>query len=188
MKNDPRIDRTRAAVLRAAAEVLLDVGCERLTIDEVAERSGVARSTIYRNWGERSGLLIDAVESMAVAHTPPETGSLRGDLTALAERLAAHLSEEPLGRVLPSLIGASSCDPGLRDRLHKLAHARFAITRGVFEQAVLRGEIPAADLDTRVERFIAPFFSRHLMHGWSLDEAFQSAQVEAALAPAGADS
>lgn len=182
MKTDPRIDRTRAAVLRATAEVLLDVGCERLTIDEVAERSGVARSTIYRRWGERSALLIEAVENLVEPHEPPETGSLRDDLTYLAGRLAAHLSVEPLGRVLPSLIGASSCDPGLRDRLHELADSRFAITRGVFERAVLRGEIPAADLDSRVERFIAPFFSRHLMHGWPLDETFQQAQVEAALA------
>lgn len=183
MSTDPRIDRTRTAVLRATADVLLESGCERLTIDEVAQRSGVARSTIYRNWGERSALLIDAVELLAEPHSPPETGTLQGDLTLLAERLAHHLSEEPLGRVLPSLIGAAACDTSLRNRLRVLTAERFAITRTVFEQAVLRCEIPPDDLDHRVERFLAPFFTRHLLHGWPLDEAFQAAQVDAALAP-----
>ncbi len=168
-------------MLLAASEVLLEVGCERLTIEDVAERSGVARSTIYRNWGERSALVIDAVEVLIKPHEQPDTGTLRGDLEFLAERVANHLTNEPFGRILPSLIGASFADSGLRERLHHMGEIRFAMGRSVFERAVLRGEIPAADLDARVERFIAPFFTRHLMYGWPIDEAFRRLQVDEAV-------
>jgi len=178
---DPRVSRTRATVLGATSKLLLEVGCERITIDEIAERSGVARSTIYRNWGDRSALLIEAVEQLAVMAEPPDTGSLRGDLEIMAERLAGQLAEGPLGQVLPSLVGAASFDAGLRGRLRALAEHRFAISRSVFERAVARGEIDDTDVGGRLERFIAPFFTRHLLHNGPVDAAFRDAQVEAAL-------
>lgn len=180
MTKDPRISRTREVVLDATAELLLDVGCERLTIDEVAERSGVARSTIYRNWGDRSTLIVDAIDCVAAMPEPPDTGTLVGDLEIMAERLATNLTDGTLGRILPSMVSAASSDGELRARLETIAEIRFGFTRVVFERAIVRGEIGNADLSGRVERFIAPFFSRHLLHGWPIDKAFRDGQVEAA--------
>ncbi|MFT7647016.1 MAG: AcrR family transcriptional regulator [Candidatus Poriferisodalaceae bacterium] len=182
MNQDPRVNRTRDAVLKATAAILLEVGCEQLTIEAVAERSGVARSTIYRNWGERSALLIEAIEQLADLPDPPDSGCLADDLASLGARLAEHLTSEPFGDLLPSLVSAGSADPGLQQRLRAMADRRFAMVKTVFERGVLRGEIPAADLDARVEHFIAPFFTRHLLHGWPLDETFRTRQVRAALA------
>lgn len=178
---DPRVDRTRTAVLQATAQLLLDVGCERITIDEIAERSGVARSTIYRNWCDRSALIIDATDRLAVMPDPPDTGTLAGDLTIIAERLAHNLGDAPMGQLLPSLVGAASCDESLAGRLHELTDRRFDVTRVVFERAVARGEIGDHDLDGRIERFIAPFFARRLLHGWPLDDAFRNNQIQAAV-------
>jgi AcrR family transcriptional regulator len=183
MSKDPRIGRTREVVLEAASQLLLDVGCERLTIDEVADRSGVARSTIYRNWGDRSTLIVDAVDCVAGMPETPDTGTLVGDLEIMAERLATNLTEGALGRILPSMVSAASSDAELRSRLETLADVRFGQTRAVFERAIIRGEIGNADLSGRVERYIAPFFSRHLLHGWTIDQAFLDAQVKAAARP-----
>lgn len=180
MTRDARIAKTREAVLGAAAELILDVGCERLTIDEIADRSGVARSTIYRNWGDRSTLLVDTIDCVAGMPPPPDTGSLVGDLEILADRLATNLTEGALGRILPSMIGAAHNDPELMERLRRMADGRFELSRSVFERAVLRGEIGPDDLEGRVERFIAPFFARHLLHGRPLDSAFRASQVAAA--------
>ncbi len=182
MNPDPRVERTRAAVLEATADLLLEVGCERMTIDQLACRSGVARSTIYRNWSDRSALVIEAVDRVAAMPEPPDSGTLEGDLSVMADRLATNLTEGPLGRLLPSLVGAASADPELARRLHGLSDARFETTRKVFERAVVRGEIGPADLDGRIERFLAPFFTRRLLYSWELDDAFRRAQVEAALA------
>jgi AcrR family transcriptional regulator len=183
MSKDPRIGRTREVVLEATSQLLLDVGCERLTIDQVADRSGVARSTIYRNWGDRSTLIVDAVDCVAAMPEPPDTGTLVGDLEIMAERLATNLTEGALGRILPSMVSAASRDCELRARLETLAEVRFGQTRLAFERAIVRGEIGNADLEGRVERFIAPFFSRHLLHGWTIDQAFLDAQVKAAARP-----
>lgn len=183
MSKDPRIGRTRQVVLEAASELLLDVGCERLTIDEVADRSGVARSTIYRNWGDRSTLIVDAVDCVAAMPEPPDTGTLVGDLEIMAERLATNLTEGTLGRILPSMVSAASSDDELRARLETMAEIRFSQTRAVFERAIVRGEIGNADLSGRVERYIGPFFSRLLLHGWPIDQAFRDSQVEAAARP-----
>lgn len=181
MTCDPRVARTREIVLDAAADLVLEVGCERLTIDEVAARSGVARSTIYRNWGDKSALLVDVVGCVAAMPTPPDTGSLEGDLEVIAAALSGNLLTGNLGRILPSMISAAADDDELRQRQTAMADARFAVTRSVFERAVLRGEISPTDLDGRIERFMAPFFTRHLLHGWPLDDDFLKRQVAAAI-------
>ncbi|MFT7473595.1 MAG: AcrR family transcriptional regulator [Verrucomicrobiales bacterium] len=183
MTEDARTARTRAVVLDATADLLLNVGCERLTIDEIAAKSGVARSTIYRNWGDKSALVVDAVDCIAGMPPPPDTGTLAGDLTVVADRLAHNLSDGMLGKLLPSLVSAASCDDELMARLQGMSHARFELTRTIFERAIVRGEIGNADVQGRAERFIAPFFARHLLHGWPLDQTFQERQIAAATTP-----
>ena len=82
---DPRVTRTRHAVLAAAREVLLDEGWEGVTLGRVAERSGYARTTLYRHWPQRLDLLRDLIrEEARLAHTTP-TGNLRDDLVAELE-------------------------------------------------------------------------------------------------------
>ena len=82
---DPRVTRTRHAVLAAAREVLLDEGWEGVTLGRVAERSGYARTTLYRHWPQRLDLLRDLIrEEARLAHTTP-MGDLRDDLVAELE-------------------------------------------------------------------------------------------------------
>lgn len=70
---DPRVARTRARVLAAASELLNEVGFEAVTIEAVSERSGVARSTLYRHWRTKGQLLRDA---WAEQHAPAEPGTV----------------------------------------------------------------------------------------------------------------
>lgn len=179
--NDPRKLRTRATVLDATVDLLLEVGCERMTLDAVAEKSGVARSTIYRNWADRSELIMQAVDCVLVIPGLNDTGTLAGDLSVLGELLAHNLDKGPLGKLLPSLVGAAAFDPDLRERLQEFSQSRFEHVRGVFERGIIRGEITNKNLDGRVERFIGPFFTRHLLHGWPMDNEFVKSQVAAAL-------
>lgn len=178
---DPRRERTRACVLDATVALLLEDGCERMTLDGVAERSGVARSTIYRNWEDRSALIMEAVDCALPDGQEHNTGSLAGDLAEIGRHLAEMLTDGPLGKLMPSLVGAASFDPALAVRLKGMSQARSGHVRTVFERGIVRGEISNADLDGRVERFTAPFFARHLLSGRPLDVEFIDAQVAAAL-------
>ncbi|MFC2153638.1 TetR/AcrR family transcriptional regulator, partial [Actinomycetota bacterium] len=58
---DPRIERTRTVVMRTAIDIVAERGFQGASIDAIAQRSGVARSTIYRHWPDKSDLLLEAI-------------------------------------------------------------------------------------------------------------------------------
>jgi AcrR family transcriptional regulator len=115
---DPRVARTREHVLAAAGELLAEEGREGFSIDAVARRSGVARTTIYRHWPELGELLFDTFRAMGHHIPQVDTGSVRGDLVALYGALAAGWETSCIGRCMPVLLDMTRRDPGLRD-LHR---------------------------------------------------------------------
>ncbi len=101
---DARIERSRAKLLAAATELLVDHGPAALTVDAVAERSGVAKSTLYRHWPSREALMIDVLrENMpCIPQFDKSLGfekRLRGYLRALADTFA----DPEWARILPAL-------------------------------------------------------------------------------------
>lgn len=177
---DPRIERTRRVVLDAAAELLATEGL--VTIDSISERSGVSRSTIYRHWPERHQLFIEAFDHICDLASPPDTGSLEGDLRWLAEELARGLTDQPWGRSLGALVGAAAHDEDVRTAQRDFNKRRRATDRLIFERAVQRGELdPDLDLELVVTRFVAPFFFAHLVAHSDLDETFVENIVQATM-------
>ncbi|UCG40256.1 MAG: helix-turn-helix transcriptional regulator, partial [Acidimicrobiia bacterium] len=71
---DPRIERTKTVVLQAAFAVIGELGFGGATIDAIAQRSGVARSTIYRHWPDRADLLIESMAHMVGSVESVTTG------------------------------------------------------------------------------------------------------------------
>ncbi|HUW03212.1 MAG TPA: TetR/AcrR family transcriptional regulator [Acidimicrobiales bacterium] len=180
---DPRVERTRAVVLEAAAELLATDGFERVTIDAIAERSGVARSTIYRNWPDRPHLLIEAFETLCEVIDPPDSGDLSADLRGVGEVLARGLSSEAWGRSLPSLIGAASQDDELRAAQLAFNAQRRATVEAVVVRAADRGEVdPDADIELAILRFASSFFFTRLFTDLELDDDFINRVVAATVA------
>lgn len=179
---DPRVVRTRELVLAAAAELLVDEGFERTTLDAIAERSGVARSTLYRNWGCRATLLVEAFGTLLAK--PDLAGA---DLTEMLRRhgnfLARGLAPAPWGRVLPSLIGAAAHDEELRQALGTFSATRRAELVGIIDEAVQRGELAAPeDVAGSLMRFAGSIFFAALVAQQEIDEAFVEAQVRLSVA------
>lgn len=180
---DPRIERTRSVVLEAAAELLATDGFERVTIDAIAERSGVARSTIYRNWPDRPQLLIEAFDTLCEVLDPPDSGDLATDLRAVGHVLAHGLSHEAWGKSLPSLIGAASQDDELRAAQLEFNAQRRAVVEQVVRRAIDRGEVDqAVDVQLAIIRFVAPFFFARLLTDLDVDDAFVDRVVTATVA------
>jgi len=166
-----RSARVHAAVIDATLAALLAHGLDEVSIADVAHRAGVHPTTIYRRWGSRSNLALDAVLSGTEAEIPtPDTGSLRGDLLAVIRGISAFL-RTPLGELLVRL--------ALRSDLPEYGSARagywvqrFRAGAAILERALARGELrPDVDPLLALETLVGPMYVRMLMTGEPLDDA-----------------
>ena len=185
---DPRKVRTRELVLTATAELLVEQGFERVTIEAIAERTGIARSTIYRNWPNRAELFIEAFDRMCVFPDIPDLGSMVEELELLASELVDGLTNTEWGRALPSLIGAAAHDEELAAAFQGFSNRRRALVAQVFERAAGRGEITGSySPQALAAAFASGFFYHHLMVRRPLGKAYITHQVNLVMTLAEAD-
>jgi AcrR family transcriptional regulator len=179
---DERVRRSREAVLTATHQLLSESGFSGVSVDEVSLRSGVAKTTIYRHWPNRSALLLDACSRMGSKLEVPDTGSLKGDIGELASKMAERLRSKNFSSVLPSIIDAAERDPEIA-AVHARLHAGFmAPLRSVIERAQQRGELPASsDPSEIIAAIVGPLFYRRWFSREPLDERFVRGIVERAV-------
>ena len=135
-----RSARVRAAVLRATLDALLACGADDLSIRDVAQRAGVHETSIYRRWGTRANLILNAVLSEIQAAVPaPDTGSLRGDLVALLSAIAAFVTTQ-VGQLLLRLALRDDL-PEDHDARERFWAERFTTGQTVLQRAQARGEL-----------------------------------------------
>lgn len=142
-----RTARVRADVLAAVEAELAEHGYDALSIDSVAARSGVHRTTVYRRGGSVAALLVDLLASAADDDWEPEdTGSLAGDLLALNREVHAALTAVP--SVTAAVIAASFRTPEAAEALSRFWEDRYDRSAAVVARAIERAELPA-DTDVR---------------------------------------
>ena len=108
----PRSAASHQAMLTATLELLAEVGFEAMSIEAIAARAGVGKTTIYRRYSNKNELVADAIESVREEILIPNTGSLWGDIDALIEN-AAQITLTPLGRqAVAMIISSASSNPG----------------------------------------------------------------------------
>ena len=171
---DPRVERSRATVLAAAADLLLEGGPDAVTVDAVVERSGVARSTIYRHWSSRTRLTADALQRLLpAAHPEPPDGPLGERLQHAAAAVAREMRDSPYAPLLASLLHAALFDPGLGDFRAQFLHDRRDGLRRLAATARGRGELSddVAD-DDLVSLLVGPLMMRRTVTGEPLDDAW----------------
>ena len=179
----PRSEEARLRSIEATIEALLELGVEGLTMEDVAERSGVAKSTIYRHFGTREHLLAESVRSCMVEQPTPDTGSLAEDLTELFTRYDESEETKRLNELFPLLIDAARRDAGMRDVLDDLLVERQRPLRTVLKLAQARGEIdPDLDLDVAVAVLIGPFTYRRMVQDAEITDEFVAAVVRTGIA------
>ena len=149
----PRSAEAHKAILESTLTVLGESGIAGLSIEAVAARAGVGKATIYRRWESKEELILAALATMSPAGPVPDTGSLEGDLTALAKGQLTRLSDSVLPRVAPRALAEAMGDPELHalvlERMIGPMRARLA---SLVERAVARGELaPATDVDHAVD-------------------------------------
>jgi AcrR family transcriptional regulator len=179
---DPRIARSRAAVLDATVALLGEVGHSGTTIEAIAERSGVAKTTIYRHWPTKQALLIAAVRSCLEYLPTPNTGDVRADLIACFDHMVRAGLGSRVGKMLTSLLDGAERDPELDRLLRAYMVDRSLPVRTVLQLAQYRGELPA-DLDLLVAAalFMGPVSYRKTILREPITEEYVAAIVDAGL-------
>src|ERR1700739_2488162 len=163
----PRSEQADRAILQAAAEVLAERGLGGMSIEEVASRAGVGKTTIYRRWTSRGTLALDAFLAEFQGQQPlPDTGSLHDDLLSALPALVRAVTESSDGPILASLIAEAQRDAGLaaswRERVVEPLRDQHKI---MLDRAVARGEIPAeTDYDVVLDLMFGAAYHR-LLHG-----------------------
>jgi AcrR family transcriptional regulator len=152
----PRCDATHKAVLRAAYDLLGEAGLAGFTIEAVAARSGVARTTIYRWWPSKGALAMEGfLEATAPDLEVPPTASVVADMQALL-RLFGRLLRGKAGRIIRGIIAEGQSDPEtIKAFLVGFVTPRRAEVRAILARGVASGEL-RADLD--VEMVLASLF------------------------------
>ena len=168
-----RVRNTEAheAVLTAATELLEERGYQAITIESVAERSGVAKSTIYRWWRSKPELVMEAYTASVARIVPePDTGSLAADLTEFARHLYVGVRYLPRMRALRGLMAEAQLDPAFEGPFRAWVQSRREVVLRILLRARERGEIrPGVDLDLAVDQLFGVFWYRLLVGHLPLD-------------------
>ncbi len=170
---DPRVQRSRDVVLTTTFELLGESGVGGFTVDEVARRSGVAKTTVYRHWPTREALVIDACSQITDEQEIPNTGSLDADLTAILTNIGHLLGTARWSSVLPSIVDAAERDQEFADVHQRIQHGHAAPLRKAIDRAASRGEIATtADRSTMIAELMGPLFYRRWFSREPIDEQF----------------
>lgn len=167
----PRSEEARQAALSATVDLMLEHGVEAVTFDDVAARSGVAKTTLYRHFGTKATLVVEAAGSCFVPATTPDTGDLLQDLTLLFGQHRDTAGHRQLTELFPQLIAAGDRDPELRDLLRRQHEERRRPTRTILQLAQLRGEISRdLDLEVATSMVLGPFTIKKLVEREEISE------------------
>ena len=162
-----RAARVRADVLNATTEILNVVGYEGLTIEDVAAKAGVHKTTVYRRWPTKSELVTDAARAHSAEAVPvPDTGTLLGDLQEFATQIVSNLATEAGGRRSRSLVAAATASEEMAAQMHLFWAERLELAGTIIDRAISRGEIAeGADKNLIIETLIGPMWVRLLLTG-----------------------
>jgi AcrR family transcriptional regulator len=156
---DPRVARSRAAVLDAGVELLVEGGPNAVTVEAVSQRSGVAKTTIYRQWASREDLVVDVIGE--VVHPPPPPPAdlaFEPALRAMMRENCAHARDDRLRRAFPALLLARAQAQGELDRLRSESqHDQRSRLEELLRRGVAEGRLtPDVTLEDAMLQLVAP--------------------------------
>jgi TetR/AcrR family transcriptional regulator, regulator of autoinduction and epiphytic fitness len=171
-EQDPRIERSRRIILEAVLEELGAVGYGPLTIEGVAARAKVGKSTIYRHWPGKLELVEDAFRTLKAPVAVPSEGTLRSRVIDVIEQVACLIEQSTYSTCMPALIDAAERDPNVRDFHNRFSAERRAGLVALLRDAVASGELPAStDPEILADALVGPLILRRLMLGQTVGPA-----------------
>jgi AcrR family transcriptional regulator len=184
LRGRPRSAECHGAILDAVLQLMQKDGYNAVTIEGVARHAGVGKQTIYRWWGSRAELILEAFANHAADLVPtPDRGSLREDLEVFINTGFKRLSKD-YGAIMRGLMADAVLDADFNKILRvAFISKRRAATRAILQRGVERGEIAkTADLELMIDMLFGPVWFRLLVQHAKLDTGFARQLVQAVLA------
>lgn len=180
----PRDPSRDDAIIEAAIDVLVREGYDRLTMEGVAAAAGVGKATIYRRWGNKAELVIDAMATLKPSVDTIDTGSLDGDIEMMTGASTSPNSQR-LYEVMVSIGSALAREPELLEAFRtRFTEPRIARTVAVLERARARGELgPEVDIPMAASLVPSLMLNRVLMTGKPAGRAYAEQVVRSLLLP-----
>ncbi len=145
---DPRIAKTHAAVMGAATELLVEGGPQALTMDGVVQRSGVAKSTVYRHWATRDELLAEVfVDCAPDLQMPDESLDGAEALRHLVRQLAGGLADPHWRRLIPALVLLREQNHSLEELQREISAQQSNLGTRLLQRCVDDGTLDPSVLD-----------------------------------------
>ncbi len=179
-----RSQRTEAAILSATRELLAKGGVRELTVEGVAARSGVAKTTIYRRWRSKDELalavLIDMVQTVVAV---PALADTRSELVALVQGAVRVLGKTLMGSVMQGLVSELATDSELARAFRESVVAlRLREVERLLQRGIDRGELrPDIDIGLTHEMLFGAVYYRLFLSGEPLDRKLAERIVDALL-------
>lgn len=182
---DPRVERSRQLVRQAAVQELAEKGYGAFTIESVAARAGVSKSTIYRHWPDKLALLVDSFEIFHEQLVPMAgADSARERVRSLLRHVAEIVADSIFSRCIPALVDGAERDERLREFHHRYNAARRGELVEVIAAGVGAGELPAElDPELAALELLGPIFYRRLLSGEPFPPERVDEVVDAVLGP-----
>ncbi|MET7397157.1 TetR-like C-terminal domain-containing protein [Dactylosporangium sp. NPDC005572] len=156
-------DELTQALIEGFFEELAEVGYGKLSLEAVARRAGAGKAAIYRRWSSKREMTVALASQVAVSTIgAPDTGTLRGDLTAFLDEALSALRHPLAFRIIPDLLAEAARDEALADALKTAVRApRRENAARMLRRAVERGELPAdVDIELALDFLVAPLYWR----------------------------
>jgi AcrR family transcriptional regulator len=185
-KTTGRAERSKQAILDATRELMnAEGGVRTLTVEAVAARSGVAKTTIYRRWRDKWELALDAVmiDMLPRFANPVDVGDTRKELITFLDSVTKLWASPPYGPAMQGLISEIATEPELARVYRKqVVEPRREQLRPVIERGIARGDLrPGTDLRLAHELLVGPILYRLLLSGPPLDRKLTTSLVDAVL-------
>jgi TetR/AcrR family transcriptional regulator, regulator of autoinduction and epiphytic fitness len=181
---DPRVSRSRTAVLRAATDLLVEGGPSAVTIDAIVARSGVAKSTIYRHWQSRDEVLLAVIESCApqIPEPDPDTDVVAA-LRQVVHAMADALNDPEWARVLPALLMLKHHEAGIAAMNDRIEHEQDMVLATLLRRGASEGVL-RSDLEPHeaTATLLGPLMFAHLTESVKIDPDFVDRTVDNFLA------
>lgn len=183
----PRDDEREGKILEVVTSLLAEGGFEGVTFEEVARRAGASKATLYRRWKSKREMVVAALKAGPARREGADdidTGSLRGDLLALCQRLITTMRSTD-GRTALLLLQAALEDPELAEEIERAVGPTGArLPTSVVDAAIRRGELTEDVNPFPFEEVAGAVLLLRRLNGLNTDDAYLEALVDSILIPA----
>lgn len=170
-----RSKKSHDAIVAATLELVAENGYFGLTVEAVAARAGVGKQTIYRWWGSKASLVMEALSQAVAEQIPmPDTGAVEEDMFQLLDAIFTRIAASGSGKALAGLIAEAQADPALAEAfVSGFIESRREGVRRILRKGIERGEVSTEiDVGIAIDTLFGPMWYRLLMQSAPLDRNF----------------